>query len=506
MSLEGHLAALGIKLPTSLTVDDIKKAYRAKALQCHPDRNPGDDGTMFRRVQVAYEFLLQRHAATSCGAPTMEVGPLGSGAGSAAAGAGATARAFYAAQSSGRPCGGGGTPAGSASPPLFTDAELFADVGPRRAAFGDFGQNGRSATGPFTSAAMRSGGNACMAGRRFRQASTAPRDRPPDGSDDDEGPPAPPPRHAATGDTEEKIARDRAAAEAARTQRRASRSMEDNVSAYAPFGGDEDALREFMQQQKQFERMETAAQRARQVFSQQPSHGVEGLPHANTFSSFPCSPGAASTPDTSPLKSSATAATAAGGNPYKFFKTRDELRKEWDEMRETAKLEAEAKELRDRAAREMRRHQLDAETKEEWRKVQAELQNTAEKNAMAEATARLQRGIARSSDTDADRALRSVAAQRRAARSEHFNHLVPTNAACAKMSDGDLFILASVLRERLAFVERQVASNAAGTCAVCAANRRCSEPLFRCEHCVVCSHCVITGAVLECPVCGGDPL
>ena len=41
------------------TADEIKKAYRKKALKCHPDKFPGDEAKteMFQELKHAYENL-----------------------------------------------------------------------------------------------------------------------------------------------------------------------------------------------------------------------------------------------------------------------------------------------------------------------------------------------------------------------------------------------------------------------------------------------------------------
>ncbi|MBL9026566.1 MAG: J domain-containing protein [Myxococcales bacterium] len=43
-------------LPPEATVDEIKRAYRRRALETHPDR--GGDAEVFRAVQSAYERAL----------------------------------------------------------------------------------------------------------------------------------------------------------------------------------------------------------------------------------------------------------------------------------------------------------------------------------------------------------------------------------------------------------------------------------------------------------------
>jgi DnaJ-class molecular chaperone len=51
-----HYAALGLKSDASLA--DIKKAFRQKASQFHPDRNTDEDApARFRAAQEAYDVL-----------------------------------------------------------------------------------------------------------------------------------------------------------------------------------------------------------------------------------------------------------------------------------------------------------------------------------------------------------------------------------------------------------------------------------------------------------------
>jgi curved DNA-binding protein CbpA len=54
--LRDHYASLGVS--PAATADLIKAAYRKKAAQYHPDKNPSPDAaTRFREVQEAYEVL-----------------------------------------------------------------------------------------------------------------------------------------------------------------------------------------------------------------------------------------------------------------------------------------------------------------------------------------------------------------------------------------------------------------------------------------------------------------
>src|SRR5574344_321299 len=47
------------EVPTSAAAEEIKKAYRKKAIQFHPDKNPGDKEAeeKFKEAAEAYEVL-----------------------------------------------------------------------------------------------------------------------------------------------------------------------------------------------------------------------------------------------------------------------------------------------------------------------------------------------------------------------------------------------------------------------------------------------------------------
>jgi hypothetical protein len=64
MTISDYYNVLG--LATGSTVDQIKKAYRKKARECHPDINPAPDAKdMFITITEAYEFLLTYHEKIS---------------------------------------------------------------------------------------------------------------------------------------------------------------------------------------------------------------------------------------------------------------------------------------------------------------------------------------------------------------------------------------------------------------------------------------------------------
>jgi len=56
--MKDHYAVLGIA--SDATDDEVRQAYRRKALQFHPDRNKASDAAdRFRDVQEAYETLTE---------------------------------------------------------------------------------------------------------------------------------------------------------------------------------------------------------------------------------------------------------------------------------------------------------------------------------------------------------------------------------------------------------------------------------------------------------------
>src|SRR4051812_22890636 len=120
------------------TGDELKRAYRRKARELHPDANDGDAATaeQFKEVARAYQVLSdpeQRDrydrfgeaGVSGQGAPRME--DVFSG------GLNDLFDAFFGGQS---PFGGGGARRRPAGPPRGQDMEVVADIGFEQAVFG----------------------------------------------------------------------------------------------------------------------------------------------------------------------------------------------------------------------------------------------------------------------------------------------------------------------------------------------------------------------------------
>ena len=91
MAKEDYYELLGVE--RGVTAEDLKKAYRKKAVQFHPDKNPGNKEAeeMFKKVSHAYEVLSdpeKRAAYDRYGAAAFEGGGAGSPRGPGGGGGG----------------------------------------------------------------------------------------------------------------------------------------------------------------------------------------------------------------------------------------------------------------------------------------------------------------------------------------------------------------------------------------------------------------------------------
>ena len=131
-------------VPRTASADEIKKAYRQRARDFHPDANPDDDAAaeQFKKVAQAYQVLSddqQRARYDRYG----EAGVGGASGGGQSAedlfggGLGDIFETFFGGAGGGSPFGGGGRTRGPSGPPRGQDLEVIADISFEQAVFGD---------------------------------------------------------------------------------------------------------------------------------------------------------------------------------------------------------------------------------------------------------------------------------------------------------------------------------------------------------------------------------
>jgi DnaJ-class molecular chaperone len=400
---ESDLRVLG--LGRKATVADVKKSYRTRALALHPDRNP-DGADQFKQLNESYEALAVVFRNRKADATFFDIVGVQVPAASATTAAGSNSSSFR-------------RPQPPPSKPLFTEEELFSDLGGGGWSAGMAGHGGkppsRNPSGSFErSSSFR---------QRYREAADAACAMGSSSPDDvDSGEPA----KSATAD-----------------------GKRENVHAYKPSSA-----------------MEAEARR-----------------HAERE------------------------ARRTAEKPL----SRDQLDKQFQLQRDMQRDEEE------RAKRDVeydtyrRRVQIEAETREEWERTQREID--AERAGKAAVQAAKEAGVRAEEERQASLQLKEVQRTRRESRKNAFERLLPSTAGLDKLTELELDVYRTVLREALARADQEHDMRQdARACCICDERPRLSQALegsrqlFACKHEATCRSCAVQCNVSGCPVCGAELL
>lgn len=495
--MDSHFSMLGI--PRGATEADMRKAYKAKALQYHPDRNP-NGVEAFKKINAAYEELT-KHYKKNGGVDKRSVLDEGNNIPRGFSGRNWKSTASY-----------------TTSSPLFTEEELFG-----RMPTDNFGVFGGGSGGTSTRQAYA----AASSGKGFRQSRQPP-----------------PPTNSTQNET---------ADEAWRTAH-GGRKPESGYNAFKS----EAESSAFQSQMKHFEEMERMKRAmggggGENGTSPQASHATEahggnrrtsdeGMSSSTNQPRFGRrSPQKMDAPNDTPQEdgplstaSSQQSSTTSRplprqGSASSLFRAKKEQQKQNDtipsynashnNIHTQRELEAEWASERDRQARlrraqeameeterRLRREQREAETREEWERTQAEMELERTQKVAEERMSELNASSAGEPLHCVDEGIRQTALDRRKEKVDALSRLLPSKPLLDKMSIQEMYILRELVNEfqsnLFSSVESRIRSQT--VCLVCHASKKDlrTKDKFKCDHCCICFTCSFTCAL--CPICGAD--
>ena len=497
----------------------MKKAYKTKALQYHPDRNPNGLET-FKKINTAYEALTahyKRHGGVDKRSYMDDVG----GGGDGGLSRGFSGRNW---RSTG---GGGGSYRPPASTPLFTEEELFGRMGSDNYGIFSGGGGGDSTRGAYSS--RTNGGG-------FRQSKQ-------------------PPRPAAPTTSEVNDATNEAWRNA--HGGRAPQSGYNAFKTEAESGAFRSQMRHFEEMEKMKQSMGMGGsssgggpssapagagntssssvprfgRRSPSKFDGSTSAGVGAVPTDGGGTSSAGSSSSRTLPRqgsassilrarkeaAAAASSSASASAGASSDPFPTYsasqnniESQRELEAEWASERERQARLQRAQEAMEATERRLRREQREAETRMEWERTQVEMElertDRAAEERVREINKQREEDEANGTVHYVDASVRATAKARRKEREDVLSRLLPTAPLLEKMTIQELYILrelSTAFQSRLsAMTDARIRDQS--VCLVCHATKKDPRtvPKFSCGHCCVCMTCSLTCAL--CPICGAD--